>query len=445
MAAAHGESMAIIGMALRADNAHDLDTFWANLLNNREGVRRFAPHEIDPAVPASLRERPNFVAARGVLDDADRFDAAFFGISAREATMLDPQQRLFLELCWSALEDAAVDPASGDQRIGVYAGSANNTYLPAMRAEQPELIAQYGEFATMLANEKDYVATRTAHRLNLRGPAVSIHTACSTSLVAVAQAWHALAHGQCDVALAGGVTLVVPQAGGHLHVEGGMESADGRCCPFDAQASGTLFASGGGVVVLKRLSQALADGDPVYAVIKGVGLNNDGGDKASFTAPSVSGQADVIRMALAHAGVNARSIGYVEAHGTGTALGDPIEVAALSRAWAEDTGDTAYCRLGSVKGHLGHMVAAAGVMGLIKATLALHREQVPGTLNFRQPNPQIDFATTPFVVDAQAHPWPRGPGVRRAAVSSFGVGGTNAHVILEEAPVATVSRDGHAE
>ncbi|WP_290658592.1 non-ribosomal peptide synthetase/type I polyketide synthase [Aquabacterium sp.] len=435
------DGIAIIGMSVRADNAHDLDTFWDNLLADREGIRRFAPHELDPSVPQDLRNRPNFVAARGVLEDADRFDAAFFGISAREATVLDPQQRLFLELCWSALENAAIDPSRGQDRIGVYAGSANNTYLPAMRQEDPELIQRHGEFATMLASEKDYVATRAANRLNLRGPAVSIHTACSTSLVAITQAWHALAQGQCDVALAGGVTLVVPQISGYLHVEGSMESADGRCRPFDAEASGTVFASGGGVVVLKRLKQALADGDTVYGVIKGVGLNNDGGDKASFTAPSVSGQAEAIAMALDHAGVNARSIGYVEAHGTGTSLGDPIEIAALSRAWSRDTADKQFCQLGSIKGHLGHTVAAAGVLGLIKATLSMHREIIPGTLHYRQPNPQLDLANTPFKVQAEARAWPRGPQVRRAAVSSFGVGGTNAHVVLEEAPVQAVTED----
>ena len=436
------DGIAIIGMSIRADNAHDLDTFWGNLLSDREGVRRFAPQDIDPSVPEELRSRPNFVAARGVLEDADRFDAAFFGISPREATVTDPQQRLFLELCWSALENAAIDPARGQDRIGVYAGSANNTYLPAMRAEQPELIQRHGEFATMLANEKDYIATRAANRLNLRGPALSIHTACSTSLVAITQAWHALAQGQCDVALAGGVTVVVPQPGGYLYVEGSMESSDGRCRPFDAEASGTVFASGGGVVVLKRLHQALADGDTVYAVIKGVGINNDGGDKASFTAPSVSGQADAIVTALDHAGVNARSIGYVEAHGTGTSLGDPIEIAALSRAWSRDTQDKQFCQIGSVKGHLGHTVAAAGVIGLIKTTLALHREVIPGTLHYRQPNPQIDFASTPFEVVSQAKAWARGAQVRRAAVSSFGVGGTNAHVVLEEAPAQDDQSEG---
>ncbi len=435
-----GEGMAIVGMAARVGTAADVEAFWQQLLGNVETLRRFRPDEIDPSVPAALREQPNFVAARGVLHQADCFDAGFFGLSAREATLTDPQQRLFLELCWSALEHAGIDPSKlgGDtgDRVGVYAGTSNNAYLPAMRAENPELIAQAGEFAAMLANEKDYVATRVAHRLNFNGPAVSVHTACSTSLVAVTQAWHALAQGQCDIALAGGASVLVPQASGYLHVEGGMESADGRCRPFDAQASGTVFGSGGGVVVLKRLSQALADGDTIYGVIEGVGLNNDGGDKASFTAPSVSGQAQAIRMALEHAQVNARSIGYVEAHGTGTALGDPIEVAALSRAWSQDTRDTGFCTLGSVKGHVGHLVAAAGVIGLIKATLSLHHGRIPGTLHFDQPNPQIDFAHSPFQVSAQVLDWPRGEAPRRAAVSSFGVGGTNAHVIVAEAPAA---------
>jgi amino acid adenylation domain-containing protein len=428
--------IAIVGMASRTPGAGDVESFWQNLVAGREGIRHFSPSELDPSVPESLRTRPNFVAAHGVLDDADRFDAAYFGISAREATMLDPQQRLMLEMCTSALEHAAIDPSRGDVRVGVYAGTGNNAYSPALRDEQPELVRQYGEFATMLASEKDYVATRVANRLNLNGPALSIHTACSTSLVAVAQAWHGLASGQCDLALAGGANVAVPQISGYLHVEGGMESADGHCRPFDAEASGTVFSSGGGIVVLKRLEDALADGDTIYAVIRGVGLNNDGGDKASFTAPSVTGQATAIRMALEHAQCDARSIGYVEAHGTGTALGDPIEVAALTRAWREDTADSQFCGIGSVKSNLGHMAAGAGVVGLIKAALSLYHELIPGTLHYRSPNPQIDFPSTPFKVVAQNTAWSRSAEVRRAAVSSFGVGGTNAHVVIEEAPAS---------
>ena len=431
-----GEGVAIVGMALRVPGGADVGAFWDNLMAGREGIRHFRPDELDASVPAALRERPNFVAARGVLEDADGFDLGFFGLTERDATLLDPQQRLLLELCWTGLEHAGVDPGAAPLRVGTYLGTANNTYAPALRQAQPELIQQAGEFATMLASEKDYAATRVAHRLDLHGPAVSVHTACSTGLVAVAQAWHALASGQCDVALAGGATVIVPQASGYLHVDGGMESSDGHCRPFDASASGTVFSSGGAVVVLKRLRDALADGDTVYAVIKGVGLNNDGGDKASFTAPSVSGQAQAVRMALDHAGVNARSIGYVEAHGTATVLGDPIEVAALTRAWRQDTPDTQFCHLGSVKGNLGHMVAAAGVVGLIKAALALHTESIPHTLHFKAPNPHLGLPSTPFRVVAQPTAWPRGTEARRAAVSSFGVGGTNAHVILEEAPLA---------
>ncbi len=434
--------IAIVGMATRTPGARRLDDFWQNLIDGQEGIRQFSLDELDPSVPDAVRSRPNFVAAHGVLDGVEHFDAGFFGISAREATMLDPQQRLMLELSVSALEHAAIDASRTDARIGVYAGTGNNAYAPALRSEQPELVQQYGEFATMLASEKDYVATRVANRLNLNGPALSIHTACSTSLVAVAQAWHALASGQCDVALAGGINVAVPQISGYLHVEGGMESADGHCRPFDADASGTVFASGGGVVVLRRLEDALAQGDTVYAVIRGVGLNNDGGDKASFTAPSVTGQMGAIRMALDQAGVSARQIGYVEAHGTGTSLGDPIEVAALTRAWREDTADSQYCGIGSLKSNLGHMAAGAGVVGLIKTALSLHHGVIPGTLHYRRPNPQIDFENTPFRVVAQNTPWPRGGESRLAAVSSFGVGGTNAHVVIEEAPARAPASTG---
>jgi amino acid adenylation domain-containing protein len=429
-----GAGIAIVGFATRSAGADDVASFWDNLVAGREGIRRFAPHELDASVPEALRNRPDYVAARGTIQDPARFDAAFFGVPAREATLLDPQQRMLLELSWSALEHAGIDTTRIDGTVGVYAGTANNTYIGALRAARPELVGEHGEFSAMLASEKDYAATRIAHRLDLRGPAVSVHTACSTGLVAVAQAWHALAGGQCDVALAGGATVIVPQEAGYVHVEGAMESADGRCRPFDANASGTVFASAGAVVVLKRLEDAHRDGDTVYAIVRGVGLGNDGGDKASFTAPSVSGQAAAITKALRTAGVDPRTIGYVEAHGTGTALGDPIEVAALARAWRAWTPDTGFCALGSLKGNLGHTVAAAGVLGLIKAALALHHEVIPRTLHFERPNPRIDFAGSPFVVVAENAPWRRSATPRRAAVSSFGVGGTNAHAVLEEGP-----------
>ncbi|HXS72799.1 MAG TPA: amino acid adenylation domain-containing protein [Rhodanobacteraceae bacterium] len=438
MSAGHLEGVAIVGMAGRFPGARNINEFWDNLLAGRESISRFTPEQLDASVPAELREHPRYVAARGVIADADRFDAAFFGIPPREALLIDPQQRVFLELCWNALEHAGTVPRRFPGSIGVYAGTSTNTYRKLVES-RADLLRAAGEFATMLANEKDYVATRVAHRLDLHGPALSIHTACSTSLVAIAQAWYALMSWQCDLALAGGINIVVPQESGYLPVEGGMESGDGHCRPFNAQASGTVFSSGGAVVALKRLSDALENGDTIWAVLRGVAVNNDGGEKASFSAPSVRGQTAVIRQALGCAGVSAESIGYMEAHGTGTPLGDPIEVTALTRAYAQDTQARQYCWLGSVKGNIGHLFAAAGVAGLIKACLSLHYGRIPATLHYVDGNPEIDFAASPFKVANHSIEWPRGATPRRAAVSSFGVGGTNAHVILEEAP-ETASR-----
>ncbi|HET7557589.1 MAG TPA: amino acid adenylation domain-containing protein, partial [Rhodanobacteraceae bacterium] len=434
MSANHlGEGVAIVGMAGRFPGARSIEEFWNNLVEGRDCISRFAPERLDASVPADLRKHPRYVAARGVMDGADRFDAAFFGISPAEALLMDPQQRVLLELSWNALEHAGVDPSRFAGSIGVYAGTSNNTYRKRVEA-RPDLLRSSGEFTAMLANEKDYAATRVAHRLDLHGPALSINTACSTSLVAVAQAWYALMSWQCDLALAGGINVVVPQESGYLPVEGGMESVDGHCRPFDAEASGTVFSSGGGVVALKRLSDAIESGDTIWAVIRGVAVNNDGGDKASFTAPSVRGQAMAIRQALACAEVSADSIQYVEAHGTGTPLGDPIEVEALTRAYREDTEAKQYCWLGSAKGNLGHLVAAAGVTGLIKTALSLHHGRIPRSLHFQRANPEIDFEASPFKVADRDIEWRRNGTPRRAAVSSFGVGGTNAHVILEEAP-----------
>ena len=435
------EGIAIVGMAGRFPGAANIDEYWANLIAGRESITRFEPSQLDASIPAALRAHPRYVAARGVLSDADRFDAAFFDIPAREALLTDPQQRVFLELCWNALEHAAIDTTRTKASIGVYAGVSNNSYRKLVEA-RPDLVNASGEFVAMLANEKDYVATRVAHRIGLNGPAISLYTACSTSLVAVAQAWYALMSWQCDVALAGGINIVVPQESGYIPVDGGMESPDGHCRPFDAQADGTVFSSGGGVVVLKRLADALADGDTIWAVIRGVGVNNDGADKASFSAPSVRGQAEAIGLALACAGVTADSIGYVEAHGTGTHLGDPIEVEALTRAFRATTERSQYCWLGSAKSNFGHLVAGSGVAGLIKAALALHHGKIPPTLHFSKPNPEIDFASTPFKVVDRVTAWLRGDHPRRAGVSSFGVGGTNAHVVLEEAPPRDDAKPG---
>ncbi len=428
------EPIAIIGMAARLPGADDVEAFWRLMLDEREGIRRFADDELDPSVPAELRRDPDYVKARGVIDRAEWFDAAFFGISPREAELMDPQQRVLLELCWSCLERAGYAPDHSTAPVGVFAGMYNPTYYLRHVQHRPDLVEALGEFVVMLGNEKDYVATRIAHRLNLTGPAVSVHTACSTSLVAVAQSVLALRAGQCDMALAGGAAITCPPNSGYRYEEGAMLSPDGSTRTFDAQAKGTVFSDGAAVVLLKRLSDALADGDTIHAVIRGVAVNNDGRDKASFTAPSVDGQAAVIEAALRDAGVHARSIGYVEAHGTATPLGDPVEVQALTRAYAQHTAERGFCRIGSAKSNIGHTVIAAGAAGLIKAALALSRERIPATLHFTAPNPKIDFAASPFVVNDRLTPWPRGAQPRRAAVSSFGVGGTNAHVIVEEAP-----------
>lgn len=434
------EPIAIVGMAGRFPGAADVDALWANLCAGRDGIRFFDDAQLDAGVSAALRDDPAYVRARGVIDGVEDFDAAFFGINPKEATLMDPQQRIFLEICWECLERAGYAPDQQTEPVGVYAGMYNGTYFQRHLMPRPELIDAVGEFTVMLGNEKDYLATRVANRLNLTGPAISLNTACSTSLVALAQAFHALRSGQCDMALAGGVAITCPPNSGYVHQEGAMLSPDGRTRSFDAQAGGTVFSDGAAVVLLKRLSDAQADGDVIYATVRGVGVNNDGAVKASFTAPSVDGQVAVISAALASAGVDARSISYVEAHGTATPMGDPVEVEALARSYALQTADTGFCALGSVKSNVGHLLMAAGATGVIKTALALHTEQLPATLHFESPNPAIDFASTPFRVQSELGAWPRTADTpRRAGVSSFGVGGTNAHVILEEAPAAQPS------
>lgn len=425
--------VAVIGLAGVFPGAADCAALWRLLREGRDAITRFAPDEIDPAVPPAERDDPRYVRARGILPDADKFDAAFFGISPRLAEMMDPQQRIFLELAWAALEDAGCRPAGFDGLIGVYAGVGNNSYYPTSLHGRRDLVDALGAFQVMLANEKDYVATRTAYHLDLRGPGVSVHTACSTSLVAVIEGVHSLLGYRSDLILAGGVTVTAPQRSGYLAQDGDIYSTDGVCRPFDAAASGTVFSNGGGVVVLKRLDEARRDRDRIYAVIRGVGLNNDGQTKVSFGAPSVSGQAGAVAMALAQAGWSAADVSYVEAHGTGTLLGDPVEVEALTQAYRAHTARRQFCVIGSIKGNVGHLTAAAGVAGLIKTCLALRHRELPPTIHFERPNPAIDFEASPFRVTTAPEPW-TAAGPLRAGVSSFGVGGTNAHVVLEEAP-----------
>jgi acyl transferase domain-containing protein/acyl carrier protein len=441
---AAGDEVAVVAMAGRFPGAADLDELWRNLRAGVESISTWSAAELLTAgVPPQLVAHPRYVKARGVLPGIELFDAPLFGLSPREAAITDPQHRVLLECAWEALEAAGIDPDAGAGRIGVYAGSIVSTYLlfhllPQMAA------ADETAWQVMLANDKDALATRISYKLNLRGPSVTVQTACSTSLVAVHLARQALLDYECDAALAGGVSLRTPQTAGYLYQEAGIHSPDGHCRAFDAAARGTVFSSGAGIVVLKRLADALAAGDTVRAVLRGSAINNDGDAKVGFTAPSVDGQAEVVARALALADIDPASVQYVEAHGTGTALGDPIEVAALSRAFQGAAGRRGTCALGSVKTNLGHLDAAAGIAGLIKTVLALERREIPPSLHYTRPNPAIDFAAGPFYVNDRLRPWPAGAAgtPRRAGVSSFGIGGTNAHVIVEEAPAPAPGSPG---
>ena len=427
--------IAVIGVACRFPGARGPAELWRNLRDGVESVSVLRDDELLAAGTApELLANARFVRAASLLDGVDEFDAPFFGYSAHEAEIMDPQQRLFLEHAWEALEDAGHLPASFDGLIGIYAGVAWNTYLLCNLASHPELFADGGGFQVFIANDKDFMPSRVSYKLDLKGPSVVVQTSCSTSLVATHLACLSLLNYECDMALVGGVTVRVPQRQGYLYLEGGLASPDGHCRAFDAAAAGTIFGSGAGVVVLRRLDDALADGDRVRAVIKGSAINNDGSLKVSYTAPSVEGQSEVVAAAQAMAGADPETIGYIETHGTATALGDPVEVAALTRVFRERTAKRRFCALGSIKSNFGHLDAAAGIAGLIKTVLALEHRQLPPSLHFVRPNPAIDFAESPFYVNAALADWRSEGAPRRAGVSSFGVGGTNAHVILEEAP-----------
>jgi len=434
-------AVAIIGIGVRLPGADDVDAFWRNLRDGVESITTFTDAELEDSFDAETRAAPNFVKSRPILRNIDQFDAEFFGMYAKEAELTDPQHRVLLECAWEALENAGYDPSRYAGAIGAYAGSSINTYFIKHvlrdRAAVDRFTSDYqvASYPALLGAGHDFTASRIAYKLDLRGPAVNLNSACSTSLLAVAQACQSLLLYQSDMALAGGASISLPQQRGYLYLEGGMASSDGHCRSFDAGATGTVFGSGAGMVLLKRLDDAIADGDHVYAVIRGCGVNNDGAGKVGFTAPSVEGQAGCIEMAHAVSGVDARTISYVECHGTATPLGDPIEVAGLTRAFRVMTNDTQFCWLGSAKSNVGHLDAAAGVTGLVKTALALKHRQLPATLHYRAPNPQIDFATTPFRVNAELRHWDS-VGPRRAGVSAFGVGGTNVHAVLEEAPAA---------
>jgi amino acid adenylation domain-containing protein len=432
--------IAIIGMSLRVPGANDTEQFWKNLVSGTETISHFERDEVEFPEEFDL---PNYVPAKGIVEDIEFFDAAFFGILPKEAKVMDPQHRIFLELAWEAMERAGYAPETLKSRVGVYAGAYVDTYLLANlctdRAFLDDAIRQMrvGSLQTEIGNDKDYLATRVSFKLNLRGPAMTVGSACSTSLVAIAEASRAIRDGLCDMALAGGAAITLPHKRGYFHTEQGINSSDGHCRVFDEKGSGTVFGNGAGVIVLKRLADAIRDRDHIHAVIRGIGLNNDGCTKNSYAAPSVEGQAEVIRLAQADAGVDPRTITAIEAHGTGTPLGDPIEFNGLVRAFREaGVEDTQFCALGSAKTFIGHLDVASGVCGTIKTALSLEHKQLPPLLHFQKANPKIDFENSPFYPNASLAPWQPGPdgAPRRAGVSSYGIGGTNAHLVLEEAP-----------
>jgi len=438
------EAVAIIGMAGRFPQAKNLAEFWQNLRTGRECVSFFRDDEVRwlPIENPPRLDDPAFVKARAVLERPEWFDAAFFGLNPREAAVTDPQHRVFLECAWEALENAGCNPDTFPGAIGVFAGASMNSYLFTNLLTNPGLVGNLGFFPTLIANSNDFVPTRVSYKLNLRGPSINVQTACSTSLVAVCLAAQNLLSYRCDVALAGGVSITFPAQRGQHHVAGGILSDDGHCRAFAAGATGTVLGDGAGVVVLKRLSEAVAAGDHICAVIRGTAMNNDGAVKIGYTAPSSDGQAEAIALAHAEAGFAPESVSYIEAHGTGTPLGDPIEVEGLKKAFGLQGERGQFCGLGSVKTNIGHLDITAGVAGLIKTVLALEAGELPPSLHFDQPNPKIDFAHSPFYVVNTARPWTRGATPRRAGVSSFGIGGTNAHVALEEAPPAAAAVPG---
>ncbi|MFK0289749.1 beta-ketoacyl synthase N-terminal-like domain-containing protein [Streptomyces sp. NPDC090442] len=423
------EPIAVISLSCRFPGAQNVDAFWANLRAETESISRFP----DPGT----EHRPRFVGAEGTLGDLAQFDAEFFGYSAREAEVMDPQHRLSLEAAWTAFDTAGYDPAALPFPVGVFLSCGLSSYLVRNLLPNTELLRTHGGFPLLIHNDKDFAATTVSYKLGLTGPSMCVGSACSSSLVAVHLALRSLQSFECDMAVAGGVSLQVPQAQGYVYAEDAIYSPDGRCAAFDAAASGTVGGSGVGLVLLKRLSEARRDGDPVHAVLLGSAVNNDGRRKAGYTAPGVEGQRDVIIEAQAVAGIDAGSVGYVEAHGTGTNLGDPVEVAALTAAFRTTTDRVGFCALGSVKTNIGHLDAAAGIAGLIKAVGAVRDGVIPANLHYQQPHPAIDFATSPFYVNASTTPWPAADSPRRAGVSSFGIGGTNAHIVLAQPPATT--------
>ncbi len=428
--------IAIIGMATRVPGANNIDEFWDNLKNSVESYTQYTDEELlERGVSQETLNNPNYQKIGRPLDNMEMFDAALFGFSPKDASIMDPQHRHFLEVSWEALEHAGYDPMQYNGSIGVFGGSGHNMYMPANLMTNPELMKSIGLFlARHTSNDKDFLTTRVSYCLDLHGPSINVQTACSTSLVAVHLAAQSLLNGECDMALAGGVTIEMPHRHGYMYEEGGIQSPDGHCRAFDVNSGGTVFGSGAVQIVLKRMEDAVNDGDTIHAVIKGSAINNDGSSKVGYLAPSVDGQAAAITEALVLADVDADSISYVETHGTGTPVGDPIEIAALTQAYRTQTDRSDYCAIGSVKTNIGHLDTAAGGVGLVKIVQSMKHKQLPASLHFTAPNPALDFEDSPFYVNAKLNDWPATEHKRRAAINSLGVGGTNAHVIIEEAP-----------
>lgn len=435
--------IAIVGMSAHLPGAGSIDEYWANLRQGVESIRKFSDEELREAgVSDAMSGRPDYVPFGAPLDKFEYFDADFFGFSPKESAILDPQHRQFLEVAWEAFENAGHTPETATGPIGVFAGCGMGSYFYFNICSNPELVDNVGMFLLRhTGNDKDFLSTRVSHVFDLKGPSINMQTACSTSLVATHYAAQSLLNGECDFALAGGVTIELPQGHGYVFKEGEILSPDGQCHAFDARAQGTVFGSGAGAVVLRRLDDAIADGDHIWAVIKGSAVNNDGAAKAGYLAPSVDGQADAIAEAQSVSQVTADTVDYVECHGTGTYLGDPIEVAALTEAFRETTDETGFCRIGSVKSNIGHLDTAAGVASLIKTSMALHHREMPPSISYDEANPTIDFEHSPFRVNDTLRPWISHKGPRRAGVNSLGVGGTNAHAVLQEAPERTPSEE----
>jgi acyl transferase domain-containing protein len=433
--------IAVIGMACRYPGANSVEEYWKNLIEGKETIKRFSDSDLrDFEINyEDLKKNPRYVPARGVLENIDQFDPLFFGYTPNEAIYTDPQHRVWLETVWEAFENAGCDPLTYTGAIGVYAGGYINTYMLNNLLRDPVKLENFirlrnaESFQLMTGNDMAYLPTKTAYKFNLRGPAINVQTACSTSLVAIAQACQSLFSYDSDICIAGGVCIVTPQESGYLYQEGAIPSPDGHCRPFDANANGTVFSNGVGVVILKRVEDAIKDNDKIYAVINGWAINNDGNKKVSYTAPGIDGQTEVILMAQGFNNVNAGEIGYIEAHGTATNIGDPIEITALTKAFSQSTSKKQFCGIGSVKSNIGHTDAAAGVASFIKVCLSAYYRKIPATLHYQAPNAYIDFKNTPFyVVDKLTELESDKQFI--AGVSSFGIGGTNAHIIVEEPP-----------